>query len=45
MYLTERWHETRRLRTAVLLGIVAGLIVLTRHTNALQYRAIFLRIR
>jgi hypothetical protein len=35
MYLTARWHETRRLRTAVLIGIVAGLIVLTRHTNAL----------
>jgi hypothetical protein len=34
MDLTEHWHETRRLRIAVLLGIVAGLIVLTRHTNA-----------
>lgn len=34
MYLTERWHESHATRTAVLLGLVAGLIVLTRHTNA-----------
>jgi hypothetical protein len=35
MDLTERWHESHRMRTAVLLGVVAGLIVLTRHPNAL----------
>ena len=33
--LTERWYAIARHRTpALLLGIVAGLIVLTRHTNA-----------
>jgi hypothetical protein len=35
LYLTERWHETHARRTAVLLGLTAGLIVLTRHTNVL----------
>jgi len=33
--LTERWHAAPTVRTSVLLGIVAGMIVLTRHTNAL----------
>ena len=33
--LTERWHQGRTVRRSVLLGLVAGLIVLTRHTNAL----------
>ena len=34
--LTERWHEEEpRALTSVLVGLVAGLIVLTRHTNAL----------
>ena len=42
--LTERWHcssaahaaQVRgRLRSSILLGIVAGLIILTRHTNVL----------
>ena len=33
--LTERWYEIPRNGVSVLLGIVAGLIVLTRHTNAL----------
>lgn len=32
--LTERWHRAGE-RRAVLLGLTAGLIVLTRHTNAL----------
>jgi hypothetical protein len=38
LYLTETWWEDRRparSKTPVLLGLVAGLIVLTRHTNAL----------
>lgn len=33
--LTERWHQARDQRRAVLLGLVAGLIILTRHTNGL----------
>jgi hypothetical protein len=33
--LTERWYERPRKGVSVLLGIVAGLIILTRHTNAL----------
>jgi hypothetical protein len=33
--LTERWYRERRIRHSVLLGLVAGLIVLTRHTNVL----------
>jgi hypothetical protein len=33
--LTERWYARPRPGTSVLLGLVAGLIVLTRHTNAL----------
>ena len=33
--LTERWYEQPRKSVSVLLGIVAGFIVLTRHTNAL----------
>ncbi len=40
--LTDRWHDDRphtdgspRLFASILLGLVAGLIVLTRHTNAL----------
>ena len=36
MWLTDLWHEDRpRILLTVLLGVVAGLIVLTRHTNAL----------
>jgi hypothetical protein len=31
----ERWNRDRRVSTAVLAGLVAGLIVLVRHTNAL----------
>ena len=33
--LTETWYARPSRSTSVLLGIVAGLIVLTRHTNAL----------
>ena len=33
--LIERWYERPRRLESVVLGIVAGLIVLTRHTNAL----------
>jgi hypothetical protein len=32
--LTERWHDTRDPTRAACLGLVAGLIILTRHTNA-----------
>jgi hypothetical protein len=35
MYLTARWHRAATTRTSILLGIVAGLIVLVRHTNVL----------
>jgi hypothetical protein len=35
LYLTELWHRTHDMTRAVLLGITAGLIVLTRHTNVL----------
>jgi uncharacterized membrane protein YphA (DoxX/SURF4 family) len=33
--LTDRWHRSPDPRRAVLLGLVSGLIILTRHTNAL----------
>jgi hypothetical protein len=33
--LTERWHASPTRRDALLLGLVCGLIVLTRHTNIL----------
>jgi hypothetical protein len=33
--LTEQWYARPRLSTSALLGTVAGLIVLTRHTNVL----------
>ena len=33
--LTERWHTKPDMPSSVLLGLVAGLIVLTRHTNVL----------
>ena len=37
--LTDRWYRDLeshgRMQTAILLGVVAGLIVLTRHTNAM----------
>lgn len=33
--LTDRWYERPTIRRSVLLGIVGGLIVLTRHTNVL----------
>ena len=33
--LTERWYASPRIGPSVLLGIVAGLIVLTRHTNVI----------
>jgi len=32
--LTERWYASPRKEVSVLLGVVGGLIVLTRHTNA-----------
>jgi hypothetical protein len=35
MLLTECWHRSPNRRFSLLLGLVAGLIVLTRHTNAL----------
>lgn len=35
LHLTERWHGRPRGSTSALLGLVGGLIVLTRHTNAL----------
>lgn len=35
MYLTVAWHEHPSRRTPMLLGAVAGLIVLVRHPNAL----------
>jgi hypothetical protein len=33
--LTERWHETRDSTRSLLVGVAAGLITLTRHTNLL----------
>jgi hypothetical protein len=33
--LTERWHARPDLRRAALLGLTAGLIILTRHSNVL----------
>ena len=33
--LTETWHAHPRRSTSILLGVVAGLILLTRHTNVL----------
>ena len=33
--LTERWYAEPRARTSVLLGIVAGLMALVRHTNVI----------
>ena len=33
--LTARWHQAPTRRLSIWLGVVAGLIVLTRHTNAL----------
>lgn len=33
--LTERWHTRADMKRSVLLGVVAGLIVLVRHTNVL----------
>jgi hypothetical protein len=33
--LTERWYRAPSRRLSLLLGVVGGLIVLTRHTNAL----------
>jgi hypothetical protein len=35
LYLTERWHSTHDITRVVLIGITAGLIILTRHTNLL----------
>lgn len=35
MWLTAAWHERPATRISVLLGVVAGLIVLVRHTNVL----------
>jgi hypothetical protein len=35
LFLTERWHASHTLRDTILLGVVAGLIVLVRHTNLL----------
>jgi hypothetical protein len=33
--LTERWHANPTRRSAIAIGIVSGLILLTRHTNAI----------
>lgn len=33
--LTDRWHARPDTRRAILLGVVAGLVVLVRHTNVL----------
>jgi hypothetical protein len=33
--LTERWHAAPTKRSAVMIGVVSGLILLTRHTNAI----------
>ena len=33
--LTERWHAAPTKRAAVMIGVVSGLILLTRHTNAI----------
>jgi hypothetical protein len=33
--LTDRWHAAPTVRRSVLIGLVSGLIVLTRHTNVL----------
>ncbi len=41
MLLTARWHHTPTARTSTLLGLVAGLIVLVRHTN-IVFLALFL---
>lgn len=35
LYLTERWQEKATTRRSLLVGLVAALIVLVRHTNAL----------
>ncbi len=35
LYLSERWHESPTVVRSIGIGLVAGLIVLTRHTNAL----------
>lgn len=35
LYLTEVWHERPTLRISIWLGVVASLIVLVRHPNAL----------
>jgi hypothetical protein len=35
LYLTDRWYERSTRHDAILMGIVAGLIVLVRHTNVL----------
>ena len=35
LLLTATWHERPSARTSILLGLVAGLIVLVRHTNVL----------
>lgn len=33
--LTERWHRARTVRATLLLGVVAGLLILVRHPNVL----------
>ena len=35
LYLTEIWHRRHDMTRALLLGMTAGLIILTRHTNVL----------
>jgi hypothetical protein len=35
LLLTELWYESATMRRTILLGIVSGLMVLTRHTNVL----------
>ena len=35
--LTDRWHERPTLKRSLLIGLVAGLIVLVRHTNVILW--------
>jgi hypothetical protein len=43
--LTVRWRESPSTRRSLLLGIVVGLIVLTRHTNVLVLAVLFIPFR
>lgn len=44
LYLIAQWTRHASMRTSILLGLVAGLIVLTRHTNALFAVALSLHL-